>query len=169
MGICNRLFSLLVVLPYLVLGGNIVGGECSTDNDRLDTSTGKSLSDCDESTFCSGAANGTCQPRKCRRDVFPFGFDRVTTIPPLCKYGTYCPDEGSGCKPLVAVGQPCQMDRDEQCTPPPPTTPDEPESGGGQVKPLCLRSVCTYVISTVGYSFAESFVPMLIDCPGMRT
>ena len=123
-----------------------LGTACTTENDRLDTATGKFSSDCDDASFCSGigGTNGTCQPRECSRDEFPFGFTNVTMpIPPLCARGAFCPDEGSGCRPLAAVGTPCEAGRDEQCAPP----TDWAELAGwlNANGSLCLKSVCTYV------------------------
>ncbi|KAI0675798.1 hypothetical protein C8Q78DRAFT_1006622 [Trametes maxima] len=129
--------------------GTSLGGPCSTDNDRLDSTSHKFLSDCDETTFCSGAANATCQPRLCRRDEFPFGFNaNVTALPTLCQNGTFCPDEGSGCRPLLPVGGACQMDRDDQCAPPEDwqVLASNQNFNGS----LCLRSTCTYANMTLG-------------------
>ncbi|TBU47559.1 hypothetical protein BD309DRAFT_886109 [Dichomitus squalens] len=118
-------------------------------NDRLDAATGKFTSDCDDASFCSevGGANGTCQPRQCRRDEFPFGFANAT-VPPLCPRGSYCPDEGSGCRPLVAVGQPCQVGRDEQCAP--PGNWQDLASGLNANGSVCLNSACTWANMTLG-------------------
>ncbi|RPD59062.1 hypothetical protein L226DRAFT_465648 [Lentinus tigrinus ALCF2SS1-7] len=125
-----------------------IGDACSTDHDRLDARTGKFSSDCDSTAFCSGSTNATCQPRACRRDEFLFGFGNATAMPPLCKAGTYCPDEGSGCTALVAVGQPCQVDRDEQCAPPPNW--QEVASNWNNNGSICLKSACMYANMTLG-------------------
>ncbi|KAI0773322.1 hypothetical protein BD413DRAFT_472846 [Trametes elegans] len=138
-----------LTLPLLVRSGDAtVGSPCSTDNDRLDPASHKFLSDCDETTFCAGAVNGTCQPRKCRRDEFPFGFVDYTALPQLCQNGTYCPDEGSGCKPLLGVGGACQMDRDDQCAP--PANWQDLASSQNFNGSLCLKSICMYANMTLG-------------------
>lgn len=124
-----------------------VGAACSTDHDRLDAVSGKFSSDCDDTAFCSASTNATCQTRACRRDEFPFGFENASAIPPLCKNGTYCPDEGSGCKALVGVGLPCQVDRDEQCAPPPNW--QDIASSWNNNGSVCLQSTCTYVIASL--------------------
>ncbi|KAI0349555.1 hypothetical protein OH77DRAFT_1507429 [Trametes cingulata] len=124
------------------------GLPCSTDNDRLDPASHKFLSDCGETTFCPGAVNATCQPRQCRRDEFPFGYTDFTALPPLCQNGTYCPDEGNGCKPLLAMGSPCQMDRDDQCGPPPNWS--DLASNQNFNGSLCLKSTCRYANMTLG-------------------
>ena len=132
--------------PTLLASSHItLGTACTTENDRLDTATGKFSSDSDDASFCSGVGgtNGTCQPRECRRDEFPFGFANAT-VPPLCPRESYCPDEGSGCRPLVAAGQPCQEGRDDQCAP--PGSWQELASGLNANGSLCLNSVCMYVL-----------------------
>ncbi|KAI0642233.1 hypothetical protein C8Q79DRAFT_917558 [Trametes meyenii] len=144
--------------------GTSLGGPCSTDNDRLDSASHKFLSDCDETTFCSGAVNATCRPRLCRRDEFPFGFANVTALPTLCQNGTYCPDEGSGCKPLLPAGSPCQMDRDDQCAPPPDwqVLASNQNFNGS----LCLRSTCAYANMTLGQPCAIDNVTYVDVGPG---
>ncbi|KAH9846143.1 hypothetical protein C2E23DRAFT_744760 [Lenzites betulinus] len=141
--------AVLLVAPLLVLGDSDVGFRCSTTNDRLDSASHKFISDCGETTFCTGV-NGTCQARQCRRDEFPFGFANFTALPALCGNGTYCPDEGSGCAPLLAVGSACQMDRDDQCSPPPnwQALASNQNFNGS----LCLKSLCTYANATLGQS-----------------
>ncbi|KAF9492306.1 hypothetical protein BDN71DRAFT_1497577 [Pleurotus eryngii] len=117
------------------------GAPCSPAHDHLDLISHKFVSQCSDLTFCrtsnndtigdfnntlSGGegGNGTCVPRLCRRDEFPFGYDHEEDIygvdvppdlPPMCAQGMYCPDEGSGCKSVLLPGQKCQMGRDEQC------------------------------------------------------
>ena len=55
----------------------------------------------------------TCQPRGCRSDEDPFGYDvTVTPLPPKCGIDEFCPDEGSTCQDLVLLGGACQFDRD---------------------------------------------------------
>ncbi|KAJ7025763.1 hypothetical protein C8F04DRAFT_1127499 [Mycena alexandri] len=49
---------------------------------------------------------------------FRSGFSPGEALPPLCPDGTFCPDEGSGCRTLVPPGHPCELNRDEQCGPP---------------------------------------------------
>ncbi|KIY71733.1 hypothetical protein CYLTODRAFT_345337 [Cylindrobasidium torrendii FP15055 ss-10] len=112
---------------------------CSTSNDRLDPATLKFKSDCDDKTFCSAPTNGTCFPRTCRRDEYPFGYSAEDTIPALCSPGLFCPDEGSGCRPLISPGGTCQRHRDEQCAPAP--------DGSSQV--ACILSVCSYTNATL--------------------
>ncbi len=116
-----------------------MAASCSTLHNHLDPISLKFKSQCSDTTFCSAAENGTCIPRKCRRDEFPFGYSYQDVLPPLCLPGTFCPDEGSGCLPLVFIGGACQLNRDEQCAlPPDMTDPDQV---------LCLGSVCTYALA----------------------
>ena len=157
----------MLVSPYtfvLVLGallsvfaGNIEeGGACSPSNDRLDPSSHIFLSDCTDTTFRAGSnssapgnttssaapstTNGTCQARRCRRDEFPFGYNDGQPLPPMCGNGSFCPDEGSGCKPLVGPGQTCQLNRDDQCAPPKDwqSLASQWNSNGS----ICLHSTC---------------------------
>jgi hypothetical protein len=138
-----------LILVYLILVffqlsrcGNIPqGGRCSTENNRIDPATHKFLTECDEKTFCP-STNGTCQPKGCRRDEFPFGYGSNDVLPLLCPHGMFCPDDGSACRGLAAVGQPCEMDRDEQCAP--PTTPADASNANnfGGTMGICLFSTC---------------------------
>lgn len=117
-----------------------LGKACSVTSSRLDPSTKRFKSDCDAQTFCSGIVNGTCVPRQCRREEFPFGYSANQTTPALCPARSFCPDEGDACRPLVAVGQPCQFNRDEQCAPPNiPGLADYHNFDGS----VCLHSICT--------------------------
>ncbi|KAF5334861.1 hypothetical protein D9758_014274 [Tetrapyrgos nigripes] len=123
------------------------GGPCSTTRDHLDPNTHKFLSDCSDQTYCS-AQNGTCQPRGCRRDEFPFGYSPEDILPPLCPTGTFCPDQGDGCRLQVAVGGACQMDRDEQCAP--AANWREFVNEENFYGSLCLKQVCMYANVTQG-------------------
>ena len=129
-----------MALPNISLGAS-----CSTNNDHIDPGSGRFSGDCGDTGFCSGPTNGTCQPRQCRRDEFPFGFDAGAPLPPLCKDGFYCPDEGSGCKPLLLVGQTCQVDRDEQCAPPPNARDLAGNASRSANGSVCLKSTCACV------------------------
>ena len=133
--IASRLFSTSAsIVPE--------GGPCSADNNHLDAASHKFISECTDQTFCSHSTNGTCIPRQCRRDEFPFGYGDHP-FPPLCNRGSFCPDEGSGCKSLAAVGEPCQMNRDEQCAP--PSDWMELASSRNFNGSICLHSTCMYV------------------------
>lgn len=121
-------------------GGVPIGGACSTNNSRVDSATHRFVTECDETSFCSDAANGTCQAKQCRRDEFPFGYTLQMPLPPFCGGGTFCPDEGSGCQSMVDVGQPCQMNRDEQCKPPPEV--DGLASSQNFNVARCLQTTC---------------------------
>lgn len=117
-----------------------LGKACSAASNHLDPRTKKFVSDCDAQTFCAGTVNGTCVPRQCRRDEFPFGYRANQTQPGLCPEGSFCPDEGDACRPLVAVGQPCQFNRDDQCAPSNiPGLADYHNFNGS----VCLNSICT--------------------------
>ncbi|KAJ7846916.1 hypothetical protein B0H13DRAFT_2406724 [Mycena leptocephala] len=125
-------------------------GQCSSNNNHLDPASKKFISDCSDQTFCSGSdiKNSTCVPRQCRRDEFPFGFSAGELLPSLCPDGRFCPDEGSGCRPLVPAGHPCELNRDEQCAAPPNW--EDLASTQNFNGSLCLRSVCMYANVTLG-------------------
>ncbi|KAI0264376.1 hypothetical protein BC834DRAFT_826430 [Gloeopeniophorella convolvens] len=118
-----------------------IGQPCLVTANHLDPGTRKFESDCDAQTFCSGSTNGTCVPRQCRREEYPFGYRMGQTPPALCPAGTFCPDEGDTCRPLAAVGQPCQFNRDDQCEPPNTLELTDYHNFNGSI---CLRSLCTY-------------------------
>lgn len=51
---------------------------------------------------------------KSRRDEFILTslLNTNLPIPPLCTTNSFCPDDASGCLPLVPVGGKCQLNRD---------------------------------------------------------
>jgi hypothetical protein len=119
-----------------------LGRACSTTSNRFDPRTKRFTSDCDAQTFCSGVVNGTCVPRQCRREEFPSGYrtNQTVPLPTLCPAGSSCPDEGDACRPLVAFGQPCQFNRDDQCAPSNISELADYHNFDGSI---CLRSICT--------------------------
>lgn len=135
-----RLLVFSALCVFAMAGTAQPGSTCSTANDRLDPSSHKFLSECTDQSFCSGIVNGTCVPRQCRRDEFPFGFGPEDAIPSQCPVGTFCPDEGSGCRPLIAVGGACQLNRDEQCAA--PADWQDLSSTQNFNGSICLHSVC---------------------------
>ena len=64
--------------------------------------------------------------------------DLTTTmvLPELCSSGSFCPDDGSGCRPQSGVGGSCELGRDEQCGASTSSTTDEPDV------PICLHLTC---------------------------
>ena len=144
--------SLSHVLIFLYFCGSFIsvqsgtspeGSPCSTANNRIDKLSHRFIDDCDDKTFCSGSLGGSCIPKKCRTDVFPFGYKNGDVLPPLCDSGSFCPDEGGGCRSLVEVGQPCQLNQDRQCAPPPNWA--ELATDWNFNGSLCLGSVCSCV------------------------
>ena len=146
------------------------GSPCSTANNRIDKLSHRFIDDCDDKTFCSSSVDGSCIRKKCRTDTFPFGYKDGDVLPPLCDSGSFCPDEGGGCRPLVGLGQPCQLNQDRQCAPPPNW--QELASDWNFNGSLCLGSVCSYV-SSVGFFSPSSWfcsTDLLSYCvEGMRT
>ena len=157
--------SLLHVLIFVYLCGFLVipvlsgtspeGSPCSTANNRIDKLSHRFIDDCDDKTFCSGSVDGSCVPKRCRTDVFPFGYKNGDILPPLCDSGSFCPDEGGGCRPLVEVGQPCQLNQDRQCAPPPNW--QELASDWNFNGSLCLESACSCVSSIGFFSLSSWF------------
>ncbi|KAF9533982.1 hypothetical protein CPB83DRAFT_782639, partial [Crepidotus variabilis] len=119
---------------------------CSPKNTKLNPSTHKLISECTAQAFClappgsppNATGLGVCVPRLCRRDMYPFGYGHfggsnnppkiivkgklvnndTITLPPMCPEGLFCPDDGSGCRPRVTMGEKCELGRDEQCQTP---------------------------------------------------
>ncbi|THH04875.1 hypothetical protein EW145_g5213 [Phellinidium pouzarii] len=170
------MFSLTLILTsFLVLsfleagfaGSVTEGSSCSPSNDRIDPSTHKFTTDCDDRTFCQsssssscskrdanatsssvGAPPGTCVKKLCRNDEVPFGYADNEPLPPLCGRGLYCPDSGSGCTAILRVGSSCEMSRDYQCAPSKDweTTASTLNFNGS----ICLQSTCMYANVTIG-------------------
>lgn len=87
---------------------------CNVGNQKLEFGTYQFQSDCDSVTFCNSSS--LCDLKGCRKDEFPFGYSPTDTLPPRCDTGFFCPDEGSGCQPVLAVDSPCQFNRDGMAT-----------------------------------------------------
>ena len=98
-------------------------------------------------TGIGNASNGTCTKRLCRRDEYQHGFLLNETLPPLCEPGYFCPDEGSGCRPLSPAGSYCEINRDYQCSAPVGTISN---SNLGSVwnfnGSVCVQSRCMFVM-----------------------
>ncbi|EGN98644.1 hypothetical protein SERLA73DRAFT_107716 [Serpula lacrymans var. lacrymans S7.3] len=149
-GILSRFIVFCIFSTTVYTLSSTEGGPCSTTNDHLDGETHKLITDCTDKFFCSGIVNGTCKPKQCRRDEFPFGYGHKEPVPPLCPRGTFCPDEGSGCVPWLSVGKPCQLNRDEQCIPPPGFRRNANYSLESSSGSICLNSTCLYANGTAG-------------------
>jgi len=122
---------------------------CSQANNKITPTNLQLTGDCNITQYCNG--NGQCEPRGCRKDEFPFGYghDQVN-LPQLCPAGQFCPDEGDACQALIAVGQPCQLNRDDECAP-----PDNWKDLAGTITQnfngsICLLTVCQFANVTVG-------------------
>lgn len=102
---------LLLFLPLAYAGSLNNGNSCSQTNNRLQSGTFQFWDQCDSVTFCS--ESGICKPKGCRKDEYPFGYPQDSkSIPNKCPTGQFCPDEQDQCLPLLAVGSPCQLNRD---------------------------------------------------------
>lgn len=147
------LFAALIACSKATTG---LGGPCSSSKNHLDPSTHKFISQCSDTTYCALPEYGTCIPRLCRRDEFPFGYaEGIDIIPPLCGTGTFCADEGDGCRPLSTFGQACQLNRDEQCASSLGSN-GEIESSG-----VCINLGCMWVRSRLHLFFR-------LTCSGTR-
>ncbi len=100
---------LLFAFPTVLAGSNNFGDPCSQGNNRLQAGTYQFYSDCNSQTYC--ASNSTCAHRGCRKDDYPFGYTD-DSLPPKCARGQFCPDEQDQCLDVLAVGSPCQLNRD---------------------------------------------------------
>jgi hypothetical protein len=82
----------------------------------------------------------TSKARKSKKDR-PKDLTTTMVLPPLCVSGSFCPDDGSGCRQQNTVGGSCELARDEQCagdlTDIKSTTP----TAVTQV-PICLHLTC---------------------------
>jgi len=110
----STLVSFLVsaLLALRAHAGSLSKGDpCSVAENRLQVGTYQFYSECDSHTYCNGTSN-TCELRRCRNDIFPFGYSLDDYIPDMCKPGEFCPDEMDACQPLQAVSSPCQLNRD---------------------------------------------------------
>ncbi|WWC62056.1 uncharacterized protein I303_104645 [Kwoniella dejecticola CBS 10117] len=171
----------------LALARSALYGACDVANNHLDVNTKAFVTDCDSFGYCS--INGTCLPRQCRRDEYllsPLLISNSNTneppaIPPLCPAGQFCPDDSSGCLPLVDVGGECQLNRDDECAPPPegmvlvvPNPNDAPEGdvagdeGGTGNGSICLLGRCMWSNITLGQNcLIENTTYMGYDHSGM--
>jgi len=137
------------------------GSSCSTANNRIDKLSHRFIGDCNDKTLCSGSIDGACIPKRCRTDMFPFGYKDGDVLAPLCDPGSFCPDEGGGCTPLVEVGQPCQLNQDRQCAPPPNW--QELASDWNFNGSLCLGSICSCVLFLSFFSLSSRLYSMVLS------
>ncbi|KAF9051028.1 hypothetical protein BDZ89DRAFT_1056921 [Hymenopellis radicata] len=144
----------LVVLSSFSLayaGMNNFGEACSQSDNRLQVGTYQFWSDCNSQTYC--ADNSTCAHKGCRRDEFPFGYVTGSRdIPPKCSRGQFCPDEQDRCLDVLAVGSPCQLNRDDQCEGPPnfKELADKSDMGLNVNGSVCLNNICMWANVTEG-------------------
>jgi len=139
------------------------GDPCDLLDNRLQAGTYQFFSDCNSVTYC--APNSTCIPKVCRKDAFPFGYPQDSPlIPPMCEQGVqFCPDEASGCQNLIAVGQPCQLNRDDSCQAPPnfAQLADTSNQGRNFNGSVCLNNVCYYANVGQGQTCVAENLPYI--------
>jgi len=141
------LTAILLLSFSIVLAGHISTGErCDITKNGLDHATHKFFSDCNPRAYCSH--NGTCVNKGCRRDEYPFGYVKGQPIPSMCRLDEYCPDEEDACRPLIALGEVCQLNRDDECKPPHNfVVLASAQNFNGSI---CLASRCQYANATLG-------------------
>ncbi|GAA98141.1 hypothetical protein E5Q_04824 [Mixia osmundae IAM 14324] len=144
---------------------------CNVLNNGLQPGSYKFVSDCADGTEYCDPSSSTCRPRKCRRSEYPYGFssdENAADLPPRCAAGTFCPDEGDGCLPLVPVGQACQLNRDDECAPPPANLGLLNQRNNAGV--ICLNFQCVYGNVTLGNScILDNFVYTAYAADGTQT
>ncbi|KAK0504880.1 hypothetical protein EDD18DRAFT_1126802 [Armillaria luteobubalina] len=139
----------LFTLPTALAGSNNFGDPCSQGDNRLQAGTYQFYSDCNSQTYC--ASNSTCAHKQCRKDEFPFGYTD-DSLPPKCPRSQFCPDEQDQCLDVLAVGSPCQLNRDDQCEGPPnfKELADESNLGLNVNGSVCLNNICMWANVTEG-------------------
>jgi hypothetical protein len=145
------------------------GDACNYLRNRLQLGSFQFYSECNSQTYCS-STTGVCEKRGCRRDDYPFGYAiGDPAIPDKCPQGQFCPDEEDACQPLLAVGSPCQLNRDgeylgssrvmeipfdgswtDECQAPPnyKQLADPSNRGYNFNGSVCLTNICMYVPAT---------------------
>ncbi|KAI0091067.1 hypothetical protein BDY19DRAFT_680074 [Irpex rosettiformis] len=86
----------------------------------------------------------------CRRDEFLIGYGTGDTLLTLCDHDAFCSDDGSGCRGLVANGNPSEMNRDELCA---PMVFHGTDAENSSIMLICLFSTCMHVNITIGQRF----------------
>lgn len=104
----------------------------------LSASTLSSSSAISTSTFAPPDF-GLCVDKQCRRDEFPFGYKGVPfdTLPRQCSADQYCPDDESQCEPLLPLGLPCLLNRDDSCE-----NKQQLNNNTTLFQVLCLQGLC---------------------------
>jgi len=158
----SSLTLLLFILSPAVSANSTQGLPCNVGNSRLQIGTYQFWDECDSLTYCS--AQAICEPMGCRKDEFPFGFPRNSNFPPKCPTGQFCPDEGSSCQALLAVGSPCQLNRDDQCQAPPNFQELADTSGRGLNSngSVCLNNVCMWANATLNSPCVIENTPFIV-------
>lgn len=82
----------------------------------------------------------TSPMRKSKKDR-PKDLTTTMALPSLCGSGSFCPDDGSGCRLQSRVDGPCELGRDEQCALPGNLTGIATTTDVAEV-PICLHLTC---------------------------
>ncbi|QRW08258.1 suppressor of stem-loop protein 1 [Ceratobasidium sp. AG-Ba] len=151
--------ALGATLPLSVFAGNVTeGGQCSTANTYLTPGSYQLNTDCDSKTYCTGS--GVCAKKRCRKDEWPFGYKDVQPkdYPKMCPSTQFCPDEEDDCQDLLAVGSPCQLNRDDECQPSSDSSISTPDNHKGAI---CLNYQCMWQNVTVGQACVVENIPYI--------
>ncbi|KZO93102.1 hypothetical protein CALVIDRAFT_503437 [Calocera viscosa TUFC12733] len=152
-------FLLLPLLLPAHAGSIQQGNACNPLNTHLNPANKQLTGDCDSTAFCSSnttgydlpqGSAGVCRPKGCRRDEYPFGYDSSSYIPPRCGTGQFCPDEEDSCQPLLALGSPCQLNRDDECLPPASPLAEQLSSERNVDGAICLNFQCLWANVSLG-------------------
>jgi len=146
-------FTLFFFSYYAVVdaGSSNKNDSCSQGNNRLQAGTFQFYSDCNSVTFCG--SDNICHLKRCRKDDFPFGYAQDSdSIPDKCPRGQFCPDEADLCQDWIPVGNPCQLNRDDQCLAPPnfKELADDSNRGLNFNGSVCLNNICMWANVTEG-------------------
>ncbi|KAG6820989.1 hypothetical protein H0H93_008618 [Arthromyces matolae] len=147
----------LVPLTFVLFSLNAIahagslnsGDACSQAENRLQAGTYQFWDQCNSQTYCS--SSGICQPKGCRKDEFPFGYQPGDKLPDKCSKGQFCPDEEDQCQDLLPVDSPCQLNRDDECEPPPNFKELADTTGRGlNVNGSTFSGTCRWANKTLG-------------------
>lgn len=85
----------------------------------------------------------------------------------MCPQGEFCPDEGDACQPVMPLGSPCQLNRDDQCQSPPNARELADSTFGRNFNgSVCLNFECMYQDVTVGLPCIVENIQYIAYGPG---
>ncbi|KAH7105692.1 hypothetical protein BKA62DRAFT_400426 [Auriculariales sp. MPI-PUGE-AT-0066] len=157
----SSLVFFLALSPLQALAKANYSEPCDTINTKLQVGTFELSGDCVAQAYCDETSK-TCLKKTCRREEFPPHYPQGSDDdwPPMCGEGQFCPDEGSGCQPLLKEGDNCQLNRDDMCEPPPDgeALNDPPYNTNGSV---CINFKCRYANVAEGGTCETEQIPYI--------